>query len=145
MLLSPCVKGLLLDFLLRFGVDLDAFPEEHGVHAILQVGSCGVEQQVGQLCREETQRKTSMKCLQPACQRVQRDAECLGGFQQSQIKNAALPHPRWGNELLDPPSREVASSMAQQQLRRANSRQSDTSISVHLIRLCGPGQMKCRW
>lgn len=44
----------LLDFLLRFGVDLDAFSKEHGVHASLWVGSCGVQQQVGQLCRENT-------------------------------------------------------------------------------------------
>lgn len=41
----------LLDFLLRFGVDLDAFSVEHGVHAGLWVCSCGVQQQVGQLCR----------------------------------------------------------------------------------------------
>lgn len=44
----------LLDFLLWFGVDLDAFSKEHGVHASLGVGSRGVQQQVGQLCRENT-------------------------------------------------------------------------------------------
>lgn len=37
-----------LDFLLWFGVDLDAFSKEHGVHASLGVGSRGVQQQVGQ-------------------------------------------------------------------------------------------------
>lgn len=37
-----------LDFLLWFGVDLDALSEEHGVHAGLWVCACGVQQQVGQ-------------------------------------------------------------------------------------------------
>lgn len=41
--------GLLLDFLLWFGFDLDAFAEEDGVHASLGVGSRGVQQQVRQL------------------------------------------------------------------------------------------------
>lgn len=37
-----------LDFLLWFGVDLDAFPKEHRVHASLWVCARGVKQQVGQ-------------------------------------------------------------------------------------------------
>lgn len=40
--------GVALDFLLWFGVDLDAFSEEDGVHTRLWVCSCGVQQQVGQ-------------------------------------------------------------------------------------------------
>ena len=71
---SVCFKVLLLDFLLWFGVDLDAFPEEHGVHAGLGVCSCGVQQQVGQLCKRHTRVTTSLKtsrnCEEPACQRV---------------------------------------------------------------------------
>lgn len=41
--------GLLLNFLLWFGFDLNAFPKEDGVHASLGVGSCRVQQQVRQL------------------------------------------------------------------------------------------------
>ena len=37
----------LLDLRLGFGVDLDAFTEEHGVHAGSGVRPRGVEQQVG--------------------------------------------------------------------------------------------------
>lgn len=48
------VRALLLDFLLWFGVDLDALSEEHRMHASLWVSSRGVQQQVGQLCRGNT-------------------------------------------------------------------------------------------
>ena len=44
----------LLDLLLGFGVDLDAFTEEHGVHAGPGVGPGVVEQQVGQLWGQNT-------------------------------------------------------------------------------------------
>lgn len=40
--------GVAFDFLLRFGVDLDAFSEEHRMHAGLWVCARGVQQQVGQ-------------------------------------------------------------------------------------------------
>lgn len=53
-IVSLGVRALLLDFLLWCGVDLDAFSEEHRMHASLWVSSCGVQQQVGQLCRGNT-------------------------------------------------------------------------------------------
>lgn len=40
----------LLDFQFWFRVDLDALSEKHRVHTNLRVGSCGVQQQVRQLC-----------------------------------------------------------------------------------------------
>lgn len=50
-ILQPALLASLLDLLLRFRVDLNAFSEEHGVHASLEVCSIGVQQQVGQLWR----------------------------------------------------------------------------------------------
>ena len=50
-LLQLPLLASLLDLLLGFWVDLNAFSEEHGVHASLEVCSIGIQQQVGQLWR----------------------------------------------------------------------------------------------
>lgn len=49
---------VLLDFLLRFVVDLDALSKKHRVHAGLGVGSRGVEQQVRQLGHEKENKQS---------------------------------------------------------------------------------------
>lgn len=46
---GPAPPADSLDLLLRGRFDLDALAEEHGVHAGLGVGTCGVQQQVRQL------------------------------------------------------------------------------------------------